>query len=116
VGIGLLERDDDTGELRPTTQNISTGDEIASLAVVRYHQKMIELGKESITTIDEDMRDIGAITASIDHATMLKMKSEIQLFRKKLLAVASGTKQADTVYQLNMQFFPVTKSKGLDYE
>ena len=109
--LGLAQFDAKKRRHVQTANQITTGDEISSLAVIRYHQRMIELGKESITAIDELERDISAITVSISPETAQKMKREIQAFRKRLLAMADEGKDPNAVYQLNLQFFPITNLK-----
>ena len=94
-----------------TSQQVTTGDEIASIAVVRYHQRMIELAKESITSFEEIERDISAITIAISTETAEKIKHEIQVFRKKMMALADESQETQQVYQLNFQFFPVSVKK-----
>lgn len=107
--IGLAKMDPASGRHTPTMNQVTTGDEISSLAVVRYLQRVIDLGKESITTIDEMKRDISALSVCVSPAIATRMKREIQAFRKKLLAMADECKDPDSVYQLNLQFFPVTE-------
>ncbi|MBF0443342.1 MAG: TIGR02147 family protein [Oligoflexales bacterium] len=108
--IGLVTFNIEKGRHEPTARRVTTGDEIASLAVVRYHQKMIEIGRESITGIDETLRDISAITFSIPASRMEEYKKEISEFRKRLLAMADETVDKDVVYQLNIQLFPLSRS------
>lgn len=93
----------------PTQTRVTTGDEIASVAIIRYHHKAIEIGKESITQVAEDLRDISSITMALPSDLIPKLKEEISLFRKKLLALAEGSPYPDTVYQMNVQLFPLSK-------
>ena len=110
--LGLLIRDADSGQYKPTHSRISTGDEIASLAITRYHQKMIELGKESLTAIHAQARDISSVSIAIPSSLLPEVKKEISLFRKKLLNMAEQAKNADVVYQTNIQLFPLSRDKG----
>ena len=110
--LDLISVDDNTGKVAPTKTRVSTGDEIASIAVTRYHHKMIELGKESITKISEHERDISSISISIPLAMIPELKEEISIFRKKILALADQKRnQCDEVYQMNIQLFPTTQLK-----
>ncbi len=92
-----------------TESHITTGDEVASVAVVRYHQALIDMGKESITRVTEKERDISAITVAVSMDVARKMKEEISVFRKKMLALAEESEQGEAVYQMNIQLFPLTK-------
>ncbi|MES2746072.1 MAG: TIGR02147 family protein [Bdellovibrionota bacterium] len=108
--LGFLVRVD--GKLRPVVSNLSTGDEIASLSVVRYHQNMIDLGKRSLTAIDSDQRDISSISFACPESLVPELKRAISGFRKQILALADQCSDKDLVYQLNLQLFPVTRHKG----
>ncbi|HYX38529.1 MAG TPA: TIGR02147 family protein [Oligoflexus sp.] len=110
--LGLVTRDEDSGSYTPTQTRISTGDEIASLAITRYHQKMIELGKESLTAIQPQSRDVSSVSIAIPSSLLPEVKKEISLFRKKLLNMAEQASNADVVYQTNIQFFPLSRDKG----
>lgn len=111
--LGLLAKDAESGAYAPTKGRISTGDEIASLAITRYHQRMIEMGKESLTSVDSPLRDISSISIAIPLSMMPELKKEISQFRKKLLSLASESQDPDTVYQMNVQLFPLTRKKGV---
>jgi uncharacterized protein (TIGR02147 family) len=110
--LNLLTRDAETGTYRPTHSRISTGDEIASLAITRYHQRMIELGKESLTSIQAQARDVSSVSIAIPSSLLPEIKKEISVFRKKLLSMAEQAQNADVVYQTNIQFFPLSRDKG----
>lgn len=111
--LGLLAKSPESDNYAPTKGRISTGDEIASMAITRYHQRMIEMGKESLTSVDSPLRDISSISIAIPVAMVPELKKEISQFRKKLLSLASETKDPDTVYQMNVQLFPLTRKKGV---
>ena len=60
--------------------------------------------------MNEERRDVSAVTVCVSEAAARRMKAEVQAFRKKILAIADEVKDGDEVYQLNMQLFPLTKS------
>lgn len=107
--LNLVRFDAQRGRHVPTTARVSTGDEVASIAVIRYHQQSIALGREAITSVQEDRRDVSAVTVCVSEAVAHRMKAEVQAFRKKILALADEVKDGDQVYQLNMQLYPLTK-------
>ena len=53
--------------------------------------------------------DMSTLTLSISEETCRAMKEEIANFRKKLLGMAEKDTSPDRVYELNYQFFPLTK-------
>ena len=112
--LGLVAFHKEEGRHFPTQARVSTGDEIASVAITRYHQKMIEIGRESITRVADSNRDISSITISIPLPQLAKYKREISMFRKKLLAMADSEEDKDTVFQMNVQLFPLTTAVEKD--
>ena len=69
---------------------------------------MIDLGKEAITSFGEAERDISAIAIAVSSDTGARIKSEIQAFRKRILTLADEARDTQRVYQMNIQFFPVS--------
>ena len=111
LGLGLVRRRETDGVYVQTNRRVTTGDEIASLAVVRYHQKMIEIGRESITTMTESNRDISAATFAISRARLDEFKAAVSEFRKKILDLADECTCKDQVFQINIQLFPLCKEQ-----
>jgi uncharacterized protein (TIGR02147 family) len=110
--LNLLHKDESSGRLVPKRSRVSTGDEIASLAIIRYHQKMIDLGKESLTSVEASLRDISAISIAIPEEKLPELKKEISALRKKLLSMAEQETNPDAVYQVNFQLFPLSRQKA----
>lgn len=108
--LKLIHRNESTQKYELTQQNISTGDEIASHAVVRYHQRTIEIGRESVMNFDHTERNVSSVTVSISEEMFDKIADEISIFRKRIIEMAEQSRDSDRVYQLNIQFFPFTKS------
>jgi uncharacterized protein (TIGR02147 family) len=56
-------------------------------------------------------RDISALTLGIGEEEFEAIKARIQAFRKEIMEMAVASKEADRVYQLNFQFFPVGRGQ-----
>lgn len=94
------------GCLRPTKKIISTGDEIASVAVASYHHQMIDLAKDSIYGQKSSKREISALTISIPEEQVAELRSEIIAFRKKLVKLCNNSSEPkNEIMQINMQMF-----------
>lgn len=106
--LGLLKQQTDT-RIVQTSRFITTGDEVQSLFVRQFHETMIELAKKSQDRIPPDLRDISSVTASISKSGFETIKSEIQLFRKRILEIVKSDSDPEGVYQINFQLFPITK-------
>jgi len=107
--LEIVKRNENTNQLELTQQHISTGDEVASHAVVRYHQRTIEIGREAVMNFDHTERNISSVTMSISEDVFEKIADEISEFRKRILEISEQSNNPDRVYQLNIQLFPFTK-------
>ena len=106
--LGMIAMDPTKNRHVITESRVSTGAEVDSHSVIRYHQSMLELAKASITDIDEKMRDISAITFNGNMTMIALVKAEIEAMRLRLLSISERTNSGPYVLQLNMQLFPLT--------
>lgn len=90
---------------------VSTGDEVASLNVINYHKQVSRLAEAAHDRASRDDRDISALTLGISEEDFKIVKARIQAFRKEIMELALASKDADRVYQLNFQFFPVGRGQ-----
>lgn len=91
---------------------LSTGDEVTAISVAEFHKATMELAKRSIDVHPSDTRDVSGITMSISQKGFLRIKKEIQNFRKKIMAIATEDKEEDLLYQLNMHLFSLSQKRG----
>ncbi|NRA45324.1 MAG: TIGR02147 family protein [Oligoflexales bacterium] len=108
--IGVIQLDQESGKYKRSREKIMTDTEIDSMAIIRYHQKMIEAGKESITRVDEDLRDIRAMTACFPRSVIPKLKDKIHNWLLEAIELEEEADDVSDVYQLNIQLFPFTKT------
>ena len=110
--LGLILVDSKTGEIELLKQDFNAGDEVKSLAVVRFHHVFMDLAKQSITEVSEAYREINSLTLCIAREDLLEYKREIRTFLRKINRLAEKNGKQNEVYQLNLQFFPLTKQEG----
>jgi uncharacterized protein (TIGR02147 family) len=108
--LGFISRGED-GRYVQSQVAISTGDEVASLNVINYHKQVSRLAETAHDRAPREERDISALTLGLGEAEFSAIKARIQTFRKEIMDMALASKQADRVYQLNFQFFPVGRGK-----
>lgn len=106
IKLGLLTRDEN-GKLKQTAGNIASEDEVALSSVAHFHREMMMRASESIDRIKRDKRDISGITIGMSAETAQKIKEMTQKFRKEIVEVATQDENASTIYQLNIQLFPL---------
>jgi uncharacterized protein (TIGR02147 family) len=76
-----------------------------------FHQKMIELGLRSLQTHPTEERDINCMTFSVRRDRLPALKQKIQQFQFEITQILEGSNGSDdSVYQLNVQLFPLTKT------
>lgn len=105
--LNLIFRDK-KGSLLSTEKTIKTQNDIASEALKRFHEQMLEYAKVSLRRVNVLERDITGRTFNINEKNIPRLKQYIRDFRDKvceLFEKKSGTR----TYQLNIQFFPLTK-------
>jgi uncharacterized protein (TIGR02147 family) len=111
--IGLIGRGDD-GYFKPIEPLITTGDVWESELIKNLQIHFAEMGKNAIVGIPKKDRDISNLTFCASEKTMRSISDEIAALRKKILAMSENDREADTVYQCNMQLFPISrKTKGV---
>jgi uncharacterized protein (TIGR02147 family) len=93
---------------------LSTGDEVASVALTEFHKTTSDLAKRSLDVHAPSQRDVSGITVSLSGAGVQRIKAKIREFRKQLLALAAQDQGEDRVYHLNLHFFPLTREGGWD--
>jgi uncharacterized protein (TIGR02147 family) len=72
---------------------------------------MIRLAGESIERFDKHERDISTVTLSVAESALPEVQEVIRQFRSTLIKIVNATTPSDRVYQLNVQLFPLSRSK-----
>jgi uncharacterized protein (TIGR02147 family) len=95
---------------KPAEKTMQSDPEVTHVYAAGFHRKMIELGKEAISRFSHELREISSTTLRFSGNDIPRIKTLLQNFRRQLLDFAAGSKDADQVYQLNFQFFPLVKT------
>jgi uncharacterized protein (TIGR02147 family) len=110
--IGLIEPGGD-GFYKPVETLITTGEAWESELIKNLQMQLVDMGKNAIVTIPKKERDVSNLTFCASEKTMRRISDEMAALRQKILAMSENDTEADTVYQCNMQLFPVShKCKG----
>lgn len=108
--LGFIERREDGGWMQ-TTSILSTGAEVASVALLNYHKRLLDLAKEILESAPASQRDISSLTLGIPEDAVPMLKKKIQEFRQEILKLVSTAGETKDVVQLNIQLLPVTRGK-----
>ena len=74
-------------------------------------KQFFELGIESLEEVSVDQRELSTFSFAIDQTRVQEAKEYLRRFRKEFAAHFEAT-EGDELYQLNIQFFPLTNKKG----
>jgi uncharacterized protein (TIGR02147 family) len=107
LSLGLIERNGDI--FAQTQTSLHTGDEIFSRAVKDYQIATLDLAQESLRRHSREVRHISTLTLGLDAEMFSRLLDKIQEFRREIGDLAQVVPSTDRVYQLNLQFFPLTK-------
>jgi uncharacterized protein (TIGR02147 family) len=110
IQLGLLTREK-TGRYSVPVSQLTVGDEVMSVALARFHKQSLDLAKRAIDFYPSQGREISGVTMSLSSAGFDKIKSEIQAFRRKVMTVAEQDTKEEGAFQLNFQFFPLSKRR-----
>jgi len=91
-------------------KTITSPPEVQSLAIQNFHKQSAELAVKAISELPRNTRNISGATLGISKEGYKKICDEITVFRNRLLKIAEDDQNADAVYQINFQLFPVSKT------
>ncbi|MBN1575859.1 MAG: TIGR02147 family protein [Chitinispirillaceae bacterium] len=109
--LGLIEKDANNA-WTVTDNSVTTGPEVASLAVENYHVEAAELAKRSIRETAPDMRNISGLILGISDTGYRRICEELREFQSRIMAIADDDDEADRVYHFNFHLFPVSETGG----
>ena len=91
-------------------QRLRTSNDIPSKSLRKANLNRINLAKKALQDIEVNLRDITSMTIATDAARVDEMKNLITKFRREFLEFMEiGSK--NTLYALNVQLFPLTRSE-----
>jgi uncharacterized protein (TIGR02147 family) len=109
IELELLKRDAD-GKVVYSVGSIDTESDVANEYLKRFHEEMISHGRSSIRKVPVQNRSINGMTLTINQKDVPKAKELIAKFQDQLCKLMEA-KNGDSTYQLNVQFFPLTKDE-----
>jgi uncharacterized protein (TIGR02147 family) len=108
ASLKLISRDTAKGKWQQTDTVISSSSSVRSRAAIAFHTAVITLARESLERFKSEQRDIRAITLKLSPKGFVEAKRRLETVWRELLAFSESQKDADTVYQINMQLFPLS--------
>lgn len=109
--LGLLVRDA-RGDLCQGDALLSTGAEVESLNVARFHQAMLERASIAIETVPAEERDISSLTLCLGVDGIRRLKERLRAFRRELLELSAVEADPKQVVQLSLALFPLSRLRA----
>ena len=109
--LQLIERSDD-GIYVPTDRFVTVGEDWQSIAIANFQKATIQLADQAIDRFETEMRDISTLTVNLSHKKLQMVKDKIRSLRKEIIEIENMDRDNDTVFQVNFQIFPLSKSSG----
>jgi uncharacterized protein (TIGR02147 family) len=114
VDSGLLIQDK-LGLLKPSYRRLATTDGIPSQALRKSHKEAMEMGIAKIDAVPLKFHSYSSETIAFDKSRVSEARKIIQEFREKFNSLMTDS-QSDEVYQLCIQFYPLTEIQNLEDE
>lgn len=106
--LGLIEKRPD-GSFTQTARAISTGPEISSLLVPKFHIEMGKLATEAVTRFHKGDRYFSSVSMSVSREGYKALIAMIRQFRQQAVTRVAEESKPDRAYHLNIQLFPISK-------
>jgi uncharacterized protein (TIGR02147 family) len=107
---GLITKDKNGGYVRSDSRSITTGTEAQSFFINNFQHAVLDLAKGALDRFPRDVRSFSTLTMSLSNNAYRRIEEEISQCRRRILSIAEEDTSEDTVYQMNVQLFPVTRS------
>jgi|WetSurMetagenome_2_1015567.scaffolds.fasta_scaffold01519_9 uncharacterized protein (TIGR02147 family) len=107
--LGLITKQTD-GTYRISDKRLTTGEDVRSLAVQRFHAETMKLAAQAVKSLPKDKRNISGLTIGVSRPAYDKVRELMYDCQKKIMDVADNDEKADRVYQVNFHLFPVSKT------
>jgi uncharacterized protein (TIGR02147 family) len=106
--LGFLQYDK-RNRIKPADVNIRTDVEVVNLSLWNFHHEMIHQALEKLEQTEPDFRDMLSVTLALNHKGLKKIKTALYEFCEEITVDAAYSKDAEAVYQLNMQLFNMSE-------
>jgi len=107
LSCGLIKKKQN-GCYKPCDPVIEKDSTFASLYWAAYMQSNISLALEAVHRYTREERDISASTFALSGESLKIVHNKIKEMRQMLIKLSEEDSKRDTVYQLNIQLFPLT--------
>ncbi len=90
-----------------TDKYISTGEKWQARDILNYQKNMIEMSAEALDRHPKNKRDISSLTLPFSMNQLETLRERLAEFRQEVIQLSQECEPADSVFQLNLQLFPL---------
>ncbi|MBU0505721.1 MAG: TIGR02147 family protein [bacterium] len=106
--LKLLIRDN-TGKLIQSDPIVDTGPMASAMEAFSFHEAVLNKARRYLSHLEQEKRNFSALTIPIPSHLEREISQRIDSFQNDILGLVNADDiHYDGVYQLNVQFFPVT--------
>ncbi len=107
--VGLLFRDE-SGKLNLKERLIDTANDRGNEALKRHHEQMLDNARVSLRSVAVKQREYTSATLCFDSKRLAEAKEKMRAFKKEFMSEFDA-EVGDSVFQFQLQFFPLTRGK-----
>lgn len=106
--LGLIQKND-TGTWERSASAIRAGTDVDRALIHGYQIATMQLGQSSLCRFDKGERDVSTLTVSCNTDDMQRIKDSISKLRSEITEIVCESQNANQVFQINIQLFPLSK-------
>lgn len=106
--LGMI-RKLESGKYERVESTLIAGTSIDAAVIHGYQNATMELGKGALHRFPKEDRDISTVTFSCDQKSYLRISERVAQMRLEIAEMAAQSKNAEQIFQLNVQMFPLSK-------
>lgn len=107
--LGFIRQDDD-GIYERIDAAITSGTDVDPAIIHAFQVAMMQLAQSAPYRIPKEDRDISTLTISCNAADLAKIRERVRQMRAEITEIACASENADRVFQINTQLFPLSKT------
>jgi len=108
VNLGFIEKTDSTYSV--IENSITTGEKWNGAAIKTFQQQMLEKAIEALNRFPKEERDFSTMTMCYSEDGLKKVRDLLKNTREELSRIEESDRDANRVYQINIQTFPMTSA------
>ena len=98
-----------TNTYEQTDMAISGASDAIPKAIRSMHKHMAILAANMIDSLPKSERNVSGLTIAANKHTYERVVNELNICRKKIASIVTNAEDANRIYRVNLQMFPVTK-------